>query len=165
MRVLRALKFLSLAAAGLAALTLLAGQAGLLQGSAPPDLGVRDGRLKAPSATANSVSSQADLWPGHPQLAYAHIAPLPAVGDGPATLARIQAVVVAQPRTQVVTQRDGYLHATFGTAVMRFTDDVEFWWDPAVGVVQVRSASRLGQRDLGANRNRVEAIRKQLAAG
>jgi uncharacterized protein (DUF1499 family) len=41
-------------------------------------------------------------------------------------------------------------------------DDVEFYLDPAESVIQVRSASRLGQSDLGVNRQRVEAIRQEL---
>lgn len=155
---------LILALVALAALLLAAGQAGLLQGQAPADLGVREGRLKPPSTTPNSVSSQADLWPGHPQQAYARIDPLPAQGDGPATIARIAALLQTQPRVQLLAQRSDYLHAAFTTPVLRFTDDVEFWWDPAAGVVQVRSASRLGRKDLGANRARIEALRRQLAA-
>ena len=43
-------------------------------------------------------------------------------------------------------------------------DDVEFWADPAAGVVHVRSASRVGVKDLGVNRARIEAIRSRLAA-
>ena len=38
-----------------------AGQAGLLRGRDPTELGVRDGRLRPPSSTPNSVSSQAAL--------------------------------------------------------------------------------------------------------
>ncbi len=63
-----------------------AGQLGFLQGTAPTDLGVRDGKLKPPSMTENSVSSQAALYPDHPQRQYAAIAPLALKGDGPATL-------------------------------------------------------------------------------
>ncbi|HRD85765.1 MAG TPA: DUF1499 domain-containing protein, partial [Rubrivivax sp.] len=43
---------------------------GLLEGRRPAYLGIKDGRLARPSATPNSVSSQADLWPGHPQRDY-----------------------------------------------------------------------------------------------
>jgi uncharacterized protein (DUF1499 family) len=46
---------------------------------------------------------------------------------------------------------------------MGFVDDVEFWFDPAAGVVQLRSASRVGRGDLGVNRQRIEAIRRRLA--
>ena len=145
------------------------GQLGLLRGTPPDNLGLRDGKLKPPSKTPNSVSSQADLWPGHPQAEYARIAPLALAGNGekagPATMARIQAIVQATPGASVVKAETGYLHATFSTRLMKYTDDVEFWFDPAHGVVQVRSASRLGRKDFGANRARVEAIRAQLGAG
>jgi len=40
---------------------------------------------------------------------------------------------------------------------------VEFWFDPASNVIQVRSASRIGRSDMGVNRKRVEAVREVLA--
>ena len=158
------LKWLLIAIALLAVAALLAGQLGLLSGTPPADLGVRDGKLKRPSKTPNSVSSQADLWPGDAQQAYARIAPLPLVGSGAATIARLKTLVQAQPRTAVVKSESDYLYATFTTPMMKYTDDVEFWFDPAAQVVQVRSASRLGRKDLGANRARVEAVRVLLSA-
>ena len=144
--------------------TIAAGQLGLLRGTPPDNLGLRDGKLKPPSKTPNSVSSQADLWPGHAQAEYARIAPLAldVDGDGLATMARIQAIVQATPGATVVKAESGYLYATFSTRLLKFTDDVEFWFDAAHGVVQVRSASRLGRKDFGANRARVESIRAQL---
>ncbi len=156
------LKWLFLGGLALAVLAVLAGQLGFLRGTAPPDLGVNGGRLKPPSSTPNSVSSQADLWPAHPQEAYARIAPLALVGDGPATLARIKAIVAATPGAQLVSEKPDYVYATFSTRLMKYTDDVEFWLDQKANVVHVRSASRLGQRDFDANRSRIEAIRGQL---
>lgn len=148
----------------LAVAAVLAGQVGLLKGTPPNDLGVRDGRLKAPSATQNSVSSQAVLHPDAPQRTYAQIDPLPLRGDGPATLARLKAIIEATPGATVVKAEPGYLYAQYATRIMNFVDDLELWFDPAAQVVQVRSASRLGQKDLGANRARVEALRAALAA-
>jgi uncharacterized protein (DUF1499 family) len=163
------LKWLLITPVALGVLLVLAGQAGLLSGQAPSNLGLRDGKLKPPSKTPNSVSSQTDLWPEHEQAAYARIAPLALVGTGAdrgeATMARLQTVVAAMPGAQVVKAEPGYLYATFTTKLLKFTDDVEFWLDPAAGVVQVRSASRLGRKDFGVNRARVEAIRQQLAGG
>lgn len=156
------LKWFFLGGLALAGLVVLAGQLGLLRGTPPADLGVQGGRLKAPSNTPNSVSSQADLWPGHPQAAYARVAPLALVGDGPATLARIRALVEATPGTRIVAEQPDYLYATFSTPLMKYTDDVEFWLDPKAGVVQVRSASRLGRRDFDVNRSRIESLRSQL---
>jgi uncharacterized protein (DUF1499 family) len=142
-----------------------AGQAGLLAGQEPQDLGVRDGKLKPPSKTENSVSSQAALYPEHPQRRYAEIAPLALRGDGPATLARIKTVVESMPGAKVVKSSPDYLYAQYTTKLMKYVDDVEFWYDPAAQVIQVRSASRLGKSDLGVNRKRVEAVRAALAAG
>jgi uncharacterized protein (DUF1499 family) len=141
-----------------------AGQAGLFQSSAPNDLGVRDGRLKPPSLTDNSVTSQAALYPNHPQRAYSDIAPLPLRGDGPATLAKIKAVVARMEGAKIVRSEPDYLYAQYTTRLMKFVDDVEFWHDPAAGAIQVRSASRIGEGDMGVNRKRIEAVRAALAA-
>jgi uncharacterized protein (DUF1499 family) len=50
----------------------------------------------------------------------------------------------------------------FESRVMRFVDDAEFWFDPVAGAIQVRSASRIGRKDLGVNRARIESIRAHL---
>jgi uncharacterized protein (DUF1499 family) len=141
-----------------------AGQAGLFRRSPPTGLGVHGGRLKPPSATDNSVSSQAALYPDHPQRQAAQIAPLPLRGDGPATLARIKTVVEAMAGAKVVKSDADYLYAQYTTRLMKFVDDVEFWYDPVAQVIQVRSASRIGEGDMGVNRKRIEAVRAALAA-
>lgn len=146
----------------LVVLAIAAGQLGLLQGKPPADLGVNGGRLKRPSKTPNSVSSQADLFADHPMRDYARIAPLPASGGAQASMARLHAVIERMPGASVVEQRDDYLYARFETKVLRFTDDAEFWYDPAAQAIQVRSASRLGRKDFGVNRARIETIRAQL---
>ena len=157
------LTWLVVALVALAALGVAAGQLGFLQGQPPTDLGVKDGRLKAPSTRPNSVSSQAALFAGHPMQQAAMIAPLPLAGDVASAMARLRAVVASQPGAVLVDQRGDYLYARFTTRLMHFVDDVEFWADPAAGVIQVRSASRLGHGDQGANRARIERIRMQLA--
>jgi uncharacterized protein (DUF1499 family) len=158
------LKWLMFGAAALAVLVLLAAQLGAFSGQAPGNLGVRDGRLRSPSKTPNSVSSQADLWPQHPMQDYARITPLALRGDGPATLARIKRITEAMPGAVVVKAEPDYLYVQFSTRWMKFVDDAEFWFDASSGTVQVRSASRLGRKDFDVNRARIEAIRNQLAA-
>jgi len=148
----------------LVVVALAAGQLGFLQGTPPADLGVRDGKLKPPSMTENSVTSQAALYPDHPQRKYADIAPLALKGDGPATLAKIKAIVDGMEGAQVVKSEPGYLYAQFTTKLMKYVDDAEFWFDPAANVIQVRSASRVGRGDLGVNRKRIEAVRAALEA-
>jgi uncharacterized protein (DUF1499 family) len=141
-----------------------AGQLGLLQGTAPTDLGVHQGKLKGLSATNNSVSSQADLYPDHPQNQYSTIAPLALRGDGPATIAKIKAIVEGMEGAKLINSTPDYLYAQYTTPLMKFVDDVEFWFDPVANVIQVRSASRIGKGDRGLNRKRIEAVRAALAA-
>ena len=152
---------LALVVAALILLPLAAGQLGLLSGKPPPDLGVRDGRLKPPSNTPNSVSSQAWLWPGPRDLA-AQIEPLPASAEAAATMAQLKAVAESMPGARLAEVRDDYLRVEFSSRWMKFVDDAEFWFDPSTRTVQVRSASRLGRKDFGVNRERIEAIRSKL---
>ena len=55
-----------------------------------------------------------------------------------------------------------YIHAEFRSSIFRFVDDVEFLFPPDKNFIHVRSASRKGYYDLGANRRRVEQIRSTL---
>jgi uncharacterized protein (DUF1499 family) len=158
------IKWLVIVVPLLAVVAVAAGQLGFLQGTAPTDLGVRDGKLKPPSMTPNSVTSQAALYPEHPQRNYASVAPLPSKGDGPATLARIKDIVEGMEGAKVIKSEPGYLYAQFTSRLMKFVDDVEFWFDPAADVIQVRSASRVGRGDMGVNRRRIEAVRAALEA-
>jgi uncharacterized protein (DUF1499 family) len=159
------IKLLVIVVVLLAVVAVVAGQLGFLQGTPPADLGVHDGKLKPPSTTENSVSSQAALYPDHPQRNYADIAPLPLTGDGVATLAKVKAIVESMDGAKVVKSDPGYLYAQFTSRLMKYVDDVEFWFDPASNVIQVRSASRVGRGDMGVNRKRIEAVRGALAAG
>ena len=142
----------------------VAGRMGLLRGTPPTDLGVKDGRLKAPSLTPNSVSSQTLLHADHPMRVYAQIAPLPVRGSGAQTIAALTRLVEETPGDRVVESTDNYLRAEFTSGLLRFVDDTEFWFDAANQRVDVRSASRLGRKDFGVNRGRIEALRDRLSA-
>ncbi len=78
---------------------------------------------------------------------------------------QIRRIAEALPGAKVVESRDDYLYLQFTTRWMKFVDDAEFWFDPVNNVVQVRSASRVGRKDFGVNRARIETIRQALAAG
>ena len=158
------IKNIFLIAVGLVALVVIAGQAGLLGGQRP-ELGVLDGRLQPPSPTPNSVSSQTHLHPGHPQAAYAAVEPLPLKAAGTAESLRVLVgVLQAMPGVTVVEQKDNYLRAQAQTRWLKFIDDLEFWIDPQQARIEVRSASRLGRKDFGVNRARLEAIRAAYLA-
>ena len=152
-----------LAVAIVALALIIAGQLGLLRGKAPQDLGFKDGKLKRISRTPNCVSSQAALWPDDRQKDYSAIEPFKTTGDGNAEMARIVDALKAMPRTVIVTQTPDYIYAQSTTALLKFTDDVEFALDAQSNVIHVRSASRIGQKDFGVNRARIEAIRTAIA--
>jgi uncharacterized protein (DUF1499 family) len=124
-------------------------------GRRPADLGVRDGKFTAARTwKPNWVSSQAAADDKH------YIAPIKLGGEAGAAMQRVAKAVGALPRAKIVEHKGPYLHAEFSTALMGYTDDVEFFADGKL--VHVRSSSRLGVRDFNVNRKRVEALRAQL---
>ena len=115
-----------------------------LVGPVPPDLGVYNGALSPCPSPAHCARAD---W---------------SVADPAAALAALVPVIEATPRTEVLEQGDGYLHATAASALFGFVDDLELYADSARGVLQARSVSRLGDSDLGVNAQRLAALRQQL---
>ncbi len=141
-------------------LLLAAGQFGLLKGRPPAEPGLREGKLKPPSRTQNSVSSQASMWPeGEYAVKYAAIEPLAFTQDSALAMNRLRDVLAGWPSARIIENTPEYVSVQFETRWLRFVDDAEFLLDPAARVIHVRSASRLGRKDFGANRARIEAIR------
>ncbi|MDB9375181.1 DUF1499 domain-containing protein [Nodularia sphaerocarpa] len=132
-------------------------------GKRPQNLGVNNGKLASCPNSPNCVSSQ-DTDPEHiispltfttnPQEAIA--------GGGALPIAHLKQIIQSLPRTKIITETEDYLYAEFKSALMGFVDDVEFYLDRQANVIQVRSASRLGQSDLGVNRQRIETIRAKF---
>ncbi len=123
--------------------------------SRPQNLGIKDGQFVKCPKTPNCVSSfSADDT--H------KIEPIKFTTTPEQAFTNLKNTIEALPRTQIVTESDHYLYAEFTSKLMGFVDDVEFYIDKAAGVIQVRSASRLGESDLGVNRQRIESIRAQL---
>lgn len=80
--------------------TIIAGQAGLFNGKRPTDLGLHDGKLKAPLAESfNSISSQAAQ---HPHSDHHIIAPLTYQGDGKAAFVKLTNIVRNMNNTTVI---------------------------------------------------------------
>lgn len=161
---MKLLKRLLLAVAALVTLTALliaieyfGGQPmGLFAGSRPATLGFNAGKFSPPSWKPNCVSSTVEKSDSH------YIEPISIRGSAGDAWKQLANVVKATPRVSVVTEKTDYLYAEFKSAGMGFVDDVEFALDEKAGVIQVRSASRLGIRDFNANRNRIEAIRSAM---
>jgi uncharacterized protein (DUF1499 family) len=120
----------------------------------PTNLGVKDGRLAPCKRTPNCVSSQADAADREH-----YIAPIAFRGSA----VELRRAVESMARATVIKAEGSYLYAEYRTRLMRYVDDLELYYDEKQGLVDVRSASRLGRRDFGVNRGRVEALRRIIA--
>ncbi len=127
----------------------------MFAGKRPTNLGVNAGKLNPCPESPNCVCSQAED-------ALHKIAPLTYTAAKSAAISQLKEVIIGLPRTKIITETEDYLYAEFTTALMKFVDDVEFYADDTAKVIHVRSASRLGQSDLGVNRDRIEAIRAKF---
>ncbi len=115
--------------------------------------------LAACPDSPNCVSSLADASDDQH-----YIAPFTLDENSP-DVAAMATWMAGRERCEVLDQADGWVHATCSTALFKWTDDVALLVDADAGVVHVRSASRIGRSDLGANRKRVEAMRSEWDAG
>ncbi len=122
-------------------------------GKRPKTLGIHNGQLSRPSKKPNSVCS-------HASSGYAAIAPLKINGDASDAWSRLCHLVGSEAR--IIESDAHYLYAEYTTPLMGFVDDVEFLLDAEKGVIHLRSASRLGYSDMGANRKRIEHLRTRL---
>ena len=116
------------------------------EGPLPGDLGVHAGSLSPCESSAHCARAD---W---------------AVADPEAALASLQGVIAASPRTLIVEQRPGYLHATATSQLFGFVDDLELYAQEGNGSLQARSVSRLGDSDLGVNSQRLQALHPALVS-
>jgi uncharacterized protein (DUF1499 family) len=123
----------------------------------PNYLGVKDGKLPRCKRTPNCVSSQADAAD-----AEHYIAPIAFKGGALDAIAAARKAIEGMQGSTVIRHEGNYLYAEFRTKLMRFVDDLEMTYDENAGLLHVRSASRLGRRDFGVNRARVEALRARI---
>ncbi len=111
-------------------------------------------RLAPCPRTPNCVSTEAP--PGSSK----RMDPIPYTGSLDEARARLLQVLRDYPRTRIVSDLEPcYLKAECHSRLFRFVDDVEFVFDEGAKQIRFRSASRLGRKDFGVNRKRMEEIR------
>lgn len=119
----------------------------------PDGLGPGDGRLSPCPSTPNCVNT-GDRHPDGTE-------PIFLRDTSDATWSAVVDVVLSMPRTTELDRGDRYLHVEQRTRLLRFADDLELLLRPDNELL-VRSASRVGQGDLGANARRVQDLRDRL---
>ena len=118
----------------------------------PDNLGLENQRLSPCPGTPNCVSSQENN-------SKHRIQPITFEGSLELAKERLHRVINSMHGTRILTQDVLYWHVEFNTQLLRFIDDVEFYFDGSQSLIHVRSASRQGYWDLGVNRRRVVNIR------
>lgn len=124
--------------------------------TAPEIIGLQNGALAHCPQKPNCVLSQ------HSDAEHA-ITPLAVAGSVDEAKAAVKAALLAYDAeaVDIVSDDGAYLYATFTTPLMKYVDDTEFLFT-GDGIVHVRSASRVGHSDLGANAERIERLRASL---
>jgi uncharacterized protein (DUF1499 family) len=120
-----------------------------------PKLGVNNGQLMSCPDKPNCVNSQATDEEHS-------IEPIHFTGTQQAAQDRLLQILNGLDRTQIIVTDENYIQVEFTSKIFRFVDDVEFYFPSTKTekiIINVRSASRLGHSDLGANRKRIEQIR------
>ena len=106
----------------------------------------------------NCVSSQA-TDPDH------HVAPLSFEGHGrEEAWAALEKALAQLPRLKIVERDAGGIHVLTKSRIFGFIDDLHLVFDSELPRIHVRSASRVGYWDLGANARRVSRLREAFRA-
>ena len=122
------------------------------------ELGINNGLLTPCPKTPNCVNSQATDKKHF-------IQPIKFIGTLKQAKDRLLTILKTWKRTKIVIIQENYIRAEFSSKVFRFVDDVEFYFPITKTeevIIHIRSASRVGQSDLGVNRKRIEQIRSEL---
>ncbi len=124
-----------------------------------PKLGINNGKLMLCPKTPNCVNSQATDEKKF-------IQPIHFIGTQQEAQDRLLKILQAWKLIKITVVQDKYIRAEFKSKMFRFVDDVEFYF-PARKTekkvtIHIRSASRIGYSDLGANRKRIEQIRSKF---
>ena len=149
------ISLLGVAILSIAIFIIIPGEKTMFAGKRPTNLGIQSGQLAACPSSPNCVSSFS-------QDAEHQIKPLTYSSTATVAMASLKEAIASLDKTKIIDQTDNYLYAEFTSPLMGFVDDVEFLLDEGAKVIHVRSASRLGQSDLGVNRKRIETIRTKL---
>ncbi|AZG74841.1 DUF1499 domain-containing protein [Shewanella livingstonensis] len=125
-----------------------------------PTLGINDSQLASCPDSPNCVNSQQQASDEEHA-----IAPINFIGTPQQAQVRLLHILKTAERANIVVVEDNYIRVEFTSQIMRFVDDVEFYFPATASdniTIDVRSASRIGRSDFGVNRERIEQIRNEF---
>lgn len=125
------------------------------KGEAP---GLTNSMLSQCSAKPNCVCSEFTDDKAH------YIAPIDITGEVIDVVYENLKLVIQAQGGSLISERDDYMAFTFSSSLFGFVDDIEVRIDANNNAVHLRSASRVGYSDMGANKQRVETIKAEFLA-
>jgi uncharacterized protein (DUF1499 family) len=117
-------------------------------------LGLKEGQLQACTSTDNCVISE--IVGGQPST----IEPFSFNGDKNEFIAKLESAVKSLGG-EIVSANETYIATTFTSSLFGFVDDVEFRITED-NLLHFRSCSRVGRKDFGANKKRIDALKLLL---
>ncbi|MEZ6138475.1 MAG: DUF1499 domain-containing protein [Pirellulaceae bacterium] len=116
----------------------------------------RTDQLQGCPNSPNCVSTSS----AHPS---SRIEPIPFEGTVTEARQKLELIIRNMPGSRIVHTDERYIHAEYRSRVLGFIDDLEVLIDEGQQQIFLRSASRIGYSDFGANRKRTEELRRLYA--
>lgn len=91
-----------------------------------------------------------------------YIEPIHYKGQLETAMNRLKSILKSTDNALITESNEHMIRAEFRTKLFKFVDDVVFLADETTQTIHMRSASRVGYWDFGANRKRLETIRKSF---
>ncbi len=120
-----------------------------------PDIGMVEKQFQVCPESPNCASSMANL-----KDKTHYIEPIRYTGSREKAMNKLRNALNTFDRQKLIKADLAYWHYEFRTAILRFRDNVEFYFPERQKVIHMRSASEMGYSDMGANRKRLESIRE-----
>ncbi len=119
------------------------------------DLGIKNGKFAPCPDSPNCISSFEE---GNESKYLKHIQLSSLYGNEFNPMSQLKNAL--PNNAKIISEQGDYLHCEFKLGI--WTDDVEFLVNPEQNIIHFRSSSRWGYDDLGANRKRIENLKKVL---
>jgi uncharacterized protein (DUF1499 family) len=129
--------------------------AGGCSGKPPHEINTDPSGLRGCPKSPNCISSEAK------DTQHA-IEPFHLKGDPKVSWPIIRGEIASIHKWRIVMATGSYIHVECKSRIFRFVDDLELSLNSSNGIISIRSASRTGYSDFGANRRRVELLRSVL---
>lgn len=119
----------------------------------PNNLGVNNGQLAQMPNKPNAVSSQTEEKDKKVEA-------LEFKGNLKDSKDQVVKAIENYGNAKIIKNESNYMYVVFTTGIMKYHDDVEFYFDELKKLIHIRSASRIGYSDMGLNRERYNKLKE-----